>query len=84
MRRDEKCAQCSLAGPWCLDRAPPTGVWRHLKCFRGCRDLAPMEERGRGMCSRGHHSLLMQHSNSRAHSASRNAGADSTAHTRAV
>ena len=46
------------------------------KCFGGCRDLAPMEERGRGPCSRGRHSLLMQHSNSRAHSASRHAKAD--------
>ena len=30
MRRDEKCAQFSLAGPGCLDPAPPTGVWQHL------------------------------------------------------
>ena len=28
------------------------------KCFRGFRDLAPMEERGRGSCSRARHSLL--------------------------
>ena len=46
------------------------------KCFGGCRDLAPMEECGRGPCSRGRHSLLMQHSISKAHSALQHARAD--------
>ena len=49
---------------WAPDaRTPPRlPVCDGIQVFRGYRDLAPVEECGRGPCSRGRHSLLMQHS----------------------
>ena len=51
-----------IGWPQVLGPCPAYGCVAASKCFKGCRDLAPMEERGRGPCSRGRHSLLMQHS----------------------
>ena len=49
-----------IGWPRLLGLCPTNGCVAVSKCFRGCRDLAPMEERGRGR-----HSLLMQHSTQR-------------------
>ena len=49
-------------GAWTLPRLRVCGG---IQVFGGCRDLAPVEECGRSPCSRGHHSLLMQHSTQR-------------------
>ena len=51
-----------ISWPRVLGPCPAYGCVAASKCFGGCRDLAPMEARGRGPCSCGGHSLLMQHS----------------------
>ena len=51
-----------IGWPRVLGPCPADGCVAASKCFGGCRDLAPMEECGRGPCSCGRHSSLMQHS----------------------
>ena len=58
-------------GHWAQDAwtLPRLRVCGGVQVFGGYRNLAPIEECGRGPCSRGRHSLLMQHSTQ--HSAAR-------------
>ena len=50
-------------GAWTL--CPAYGSLAASRCIGGYRGLAPVEELGRGPCSRGRHSLLMQRSTQR-------------------
>ena len=51
-----------IGWPRVLGPCPAYGCVAASTCFGGCQDLAPMKERSRDLCSRGRHSLLMQHS----------------------
>ena len=69
-RRKDKGAKMRSAHNshwWAPDAWTPPRIWvcRSIQVFGGYRDLAPVEECGIGPCSRGRHSLLMQHSTQR-------------------